>query len=134
MHGFLLRICLLFFCFVFEAGEGRRGAAPPHLPASLCQEDAQQKGKYTRTPAEKHDSLQELATTVSRPTHASSLLRPTQAKLVDRSLFSAVTCHQKPFNRPSANALFVLAQVYQTELPVNLYLFQLLRQSIVGAS
>lgn len=106
---FPLRIRHLFFCFVFEAGEGRRGRAPPHLPASLWQEDAQQKGKHTHIHAEKQDSLQELATTVSCPTHASSLLCPTQVKLADRSLLSAVTYHQKPFSRQSANALFVLA-------------------------
>jgi len=46
------------------------------------------------------------------------------SKLADRSLFSVVTRHQKTFNRQSANALFVLAQVYQMELPVNMYLFQ----------
>lgn len=106
---FPLRICHLFFCFVLEAGEGRRGTAPPHLAASLWQEDAQQKGKHTHTHGDKHDSLQELPTTVSCPTHASSLLCPTQVKLADRSLFSAVTYHQKLFNRQSANALFVLA-------------------------
>lgn len=66
-------------------------------------------GKHTCIHAEKRDLLQELDTTAACTTCASSLGCPTQVKLADRSLFSAVTYHQKTSSRQSVNALFALA-------------------------